>query len=472
MSLLMSVSRQGQANADAVNRLGTAPDPEPGFFSGITSDPEQVLDSLHQGIVVQPAILGSLAVGGALRGIDKLAETDLTDQWLEATTEPLLNYSKSLHVNPKTSGTAAQILDLIATIIPQAVLGGPAGVGLTQGFNEALSQVDQGIDAGTALDIGAVTGAVNAIGVAIPAAVGTNLIERLASGAFSNAAIGAYGDYAKHETLADAGYEKQAEQYVWNDARHRTIDIVLGTTFSAFAHIGAKKLEQQITDAALIINEARNIDNISETIPTNAADATRHVEEFNRAYDDLNNGIEPLQTNPIAGPPDPRIARNEQTVADLFPPEHTRAGIIRDAEGNEFATISAKTDLELQSVFDTILPNKKESDFTLESQKIVDIVSKNETIQKSVQDQQIPVIQAQRSDVDTSLDTPEYLQAKQYIDEGNDGNVFIENDDGTTTSSTYRQLLEESDIEIREAPTFKQAFQSAITCFLKFGDAS
>ena len=64
--------------------------------------------------------------------------------------------------------------------------------------------------------------------------------------------------------------------------------------------------------------------------------------------------------------------------------------------------------------------------------------------------------------------TPSALEAIQSI--SNDRVFEIEHDDGTTDTGTASELMDRADQEAAFADKSVLATDSAITCFLKFGD--
>lgn len=249
----------------------------------------------------------------------------VTGLWMAKVVDPSISRRKALRLDPRTHGVAAQVVNSLATIAPEAVATGPLGVGVLSGIGDTAEQIQEGKPLATAAEFGAVTGLTNAIGVAAPAALPVSqalkvpaLAQRIATGAATNAALGMPERYAKHQILAEAGYQDQAEQYRWNDATAMAIDATLGAGFGALAHVQAKP---STIDAALTANEARSIDDKAPGMPANPEAANNHVETFYRAMDSLLNdepstAALPLSERPEFSPELIALAGNKMSRGD------------------------------------------------------------------------------------------------------------------------------------------------------------
>lgn len=298
MSYLASLSPNfAQNQSDLIAREGKEFTPEDMGVMGGALDLEVPLNAATRGLVAEPAVALSLAASNVPRAVDAAFGTDAITWWHENVTDEAVAFRRSLKIDTVTHGVAAQVIDSLASVIPQAVLTGPVGVGVFSGIGEAGEQIGQGKSASTAGELGAITGLSNAVGVAMPAAFGKTLAQRIATGAASNVGIGAISDAAKHKVLADAGYHDQAEQYKWNSGQSRAIDAVLGAAFGGLAHwqavhetITVDSIKPSDVDAALTLNEARRIDDSAPGIPKTAAAATAHADALQSAIDALKAG--------------------------------------------------------------------------------------------------------------------------------------------------------------------------------------
>ncbi len=298
---------------------------EPGLFTGL--DNADTYGNALQTIGAEVKAVGGLALSQWPKAIDQALGTDdiATRLWMAKVVDPAVSQRKALRLDPRTHGIAAQVVNGLATIAPEAVATGPLGVGVLSGIGDTAEQIQEGKPLATAAEFGAVTGLTNAIGVAAPAALPVSqaikvpaLAQRIATGAATNTALGVPERYAKHQILADAGYQDQAEQYRWNDATAMAIDGVLGGGFGALAHVHAKP---STIDATLTANEARSIDDKSPGIPANPEAANNHVETFYRAMDSLLNdepstAALPLSERPEFSPELIALAGNKMSRGD------------------------------------------------------------------------------------------------------------------------------------------------------------
>ncbi|WNB73961.1 hypothetical protein [Methylomonas koyamae] len=265
------------------------PQPEPGVFTGL--DQADTYTNALGTIGQEAKAVGGLALSQWPKALDKALDSGETfqDLWMGAVVDPAITQRKALRLDPRTHGIAAQVVNSLATMLPEAIAVGPLGVGLLSGISDTAEQIQEGKPLATAAEFGAVTGVANAIGLAAPAALPVSaawkapaLLQRITTGAATNLALGIPERYAKHQILAEAGYLEQAEQWRWNDATALAIDAALGAGFGALAHVQAKPSE---IDAALAANEARSIDSRAPGLPITAEAANAHTETFYRAMD-------------------------------------------------------------------------------------------------------------------------------------------------------------------------------------------
>lgn len=329
---------------DEALRYQTQDLPGPDFFEGDYAD--TALNAVTRGTVAEPAVLSSLAAATVPMAIDKLTGTELTDTWMKFAVDPAIQFRDSLKINPKTNGTALQILDSLGSLIPQAVLTGPVGTGVLSGISETAGQISDGMPLDVSTKLGFTTGVSNALGVGLPAAVGSTLVQRLATGMAGNAGLGAMDRKARHDILADAGFQQQADHYQWNDSKGLLIDSVLGAAFGGLAHLTGGVADSRTTgekllgglseftlpshvDAALTANEARHVEDLAPGIPTTAEANNAHVDTLYSALDAVSRG------EPVRGAVD-----NAQFI------EHTPARLQSHALSDEFSQASKQADAE------------------------------------------------------------------------------------------------------------------------------
>ncbi|HVL08090.1 MAG TPA: hypothetical protein VM512_02885, partial [Burkholderiaceae bacterium] len=154
--------------------------------------------------------------------------------------------------------STARALNTVSTVIGSV----PQMLGMPEVFltNAALSPstdlVREGVDVPTATTVGGVNLAVNAIGLKLPAAWGTNLATRVGTGAGVNLVTGVAGDTASAAILNAGSYEEQAAWYNPADPFARGLDFLMGAAFGVKAHIDAPRLTPTQRDAAMVANNA------------------------------------------------------------------------------------------------------------------------------------------------------------------------------------------------------------------------
>ncbi|SUH14293.1 Uncharacterised protein [Salmonella enterica subsp. enterica] len=79
--------------------------------------------------------------------------------------------------------------------------------------------------------------------MALPAAVGTTLTTRIASGVAINTGFGGLNRYSVGETLEEKGYTEMAKQYRVFDGQAMLVDAVLGAAFGGAHHLAARNAD-------------------------------------------------------------------------------------------------------------------------------------------------------------------------------------------------------------------------------------
>jgi hypothetical protein len=184
--------------------------------------------------------------------------TDKQDWWFKNVVEDIGSTAVDYWTpNPQDMGSAAKTINMVGNVagsIPQMI--GAPGLFLGQSaFDPGTEVIRQGGDADTALGVAGVNLAANALGMRLPAAFGTTLTSRVATGAGANVAIGAAADAASSEILEAGGQKQQAESYSATDPYARGLDLLMGAAFGWKAHIDAPKvLTPSQRDAVLVVN--------------------------------------------------------------------------------------------------------------------------------------------------------------------------------------------------------------------------
>lgn len=210
--------------------------------------------------------------------------------------EAVFNPTPGNVVNDVAYGVGQFAPAIAATAVNPAlgigVLGSSADA---QGRLSEAQQLDQGVDADTAAQVGATTRAAVFIGGLLPGGVavragatlgvqgasitarnlGTRLALRASSGAALNVGAGVAERVAIGSILEKAGYAEQAKAYRWDDATSLAVDALLGAAFGSVEGAPAARVGQRrkvLEDADAL--HARH--QTAPGIPLNAAAEERH----------------------------------------------------------------------------------------------------------------------------------------------------------------------------------------------------
>lgn len=197
--------------------------------------------------------------------------------------------------DPGTLGSAAKALNvggMVVGSLPQ-MLGTPGLFLGASGIDPATELVREGVDADTAAAVGGVQLIANAIGMRLPAAWGTTLGTRVATGAGANLAVGAGADALSAGALRTGGpgYAEQAERFALDDPYARALDVLMGAAFGFKANADAPRLPVAERDAVLT---ARNqVHAAAQTMPgepTSPAAQRAHATSLSAAIEQLARG--------------------------------------------------------------------------------------------------------------------------------------------------------------------------------------
>ncbi|WP_281536461.1 hypothetical protein [Parasutterella excrementihominis] len=146
--------------------------------------------------------------------------------------------------NPETTGQAAMMIHgltgSLAKAIGYTVATGGSGIlaaplfGADLGLYEAGKLRDKGVDASTARTAGAITGTVNAVGMALPGAVGTSYVKSMLFGGAVNPLTDISEQASIKFVLDNANYSKQAQEYDPFDPVNLGVSAGMGIAFGAF----------------------------------------------------------------------------------------------------------------------------------------------------------------------------------------------------------------------------------------------
>lgn len=242
-------------------------------------------------------------------GIDREIEAgvygEAAQQWLKETPELLqkrrqqiLERMQSLRPDPKTNGTASQLLfgvgDVLGTVALTAA--NPYAGGGLYGYSQAQVGMADGLDPLTAYGKGAIEGAAMGVSVALPAAISGGLAFRSATGAALNVGVGIPERAAVSTLLNSRGYSEMAQQYAPLDATSIMTEIVLGAAFGGVLGPRAKAaklpapeaIPPSVVDAALVANEQIHAEiHTAPGVPVDTRSRQAHATALDSAVESL-----------------------------------------------------------------------------------------------------------------------------------------------------------------------------------------
>jgi hypothetical protein len=230
--------------------------------------------------------------------IDKITEGDnfsgksLTDRYFEALDETVNRAVDYWTPNHAEVGKAGQVLGGLSEIILPLMAGGgnPTMLIGSQQMGTATDLVRHGVDADTAAKVGLLQGGATAIGFRLPAAFGSNLWQRLATGSGVNLAVGIPQRGAASMLLNDAGRPDLADAY-GNTAESLALDVLTGLAFGGIAHATAPKLKPSEVDAVLTASNAKHFQqDTAPGIPADAKASSAHQSALEQAIEQLVRG--------------------------------------------------------------------------------------------------------------------------------------------------------------------------------------
>ena len=152
--------------------------------------------------------------------------------------------------NPETTGTAAMILyglvgPLAKGIVYSVLAGGNPFVGgalfgADLGRYEKDKLQDKGVDTETATKAGLITGVTNAVGMALPASLGTSYLKSATFGALVNPATDITEQSAIKFVLDNADYSVISKEYDPFDPVSLTTSALMGAGFGLLGARGAR----------------------------------------------------------------------------------------------------------------------------------------------------------------------------------------------------------------------------------------
>lgn len=263
MSDVFSLAPEGQAWTDDKTAANPArpEDYEPTFFQGSISAPvrgvaegtiglAQSAVGFSKRLISDPAFTADVApTVNIFRVMFPDADKTLNDTY-DTIGKQLQDARGYVKPDAGSQGTAAEVLYGLGQFVPAigaTIVGGPT-VGAATAFSSTYEQSYQdfkgkGVDELTARNLAAQQSTFNAAGMALPAAVGTTLVSRIASGVAINTGFGGLNRYSVGETLEDKGYTEMAKQYRVFDGQAMLVDAVLGGAFGGAHHLAARNAD-------------------------------------------------------------------------------------------------------------------------------------------------------------------------------------------------------------------------------------
>lgn len=260
MSDVFSLAPEGQAWTDDKTSANPArpEDYEPTFFQGSIAAPvrgvaegtiglAQSAVGFSKRLISDPAFTADIApTVNIFRVMFPDADKSLNDTY-DTVGKQLQSARGYVKPDAGSQGTAAEVLyglGQFAPAIGATIIGGPT-VGAATAFGSSYEQSYQdfrakGVDEATARNLAAQQSSFNAAGMALPAAIGTTLATRIASGVAINTGFGGLNRYSVGETLEEQGYADMAKQYRVFDGQAMLVDAVLGATFGGAHHLATR----------------------------------------------------------------------------------------------------------------------------------------------------------------------------------------------------------------------------------------
>lgn len=430
MNLGIDENAENAAAAKAGVGMGAATW-EPGFFEG--------------GLSVAGGTLGQIGaaipwgISAAGSGLAWLADKEAGYAAFERTDEI---YGRAIDYwtpDPVTVGAGGMVVGQVLGTLP-VLLTGPAAPYLLAGSTTMLQGrrlAREGVEGPEAAGVAFVQGVATAVGMAAPAAIGSTLTARVASGAGINVAVGGAADAASAAILDGT---EQAQQFDPFNMTARGIDLLLGAAFGGLAHYQARgDFDRQLStadrDAILAHTNHDNLVNrTGPGYPATEIDAGRQADNVNAAVRQL---VETGQVDPALLPHDDITYRTD--IPNRPASETTREQL--ELFGREEGVIT-----------DTPVREPDAIDLALREMPAGDPTAPLATVAEAE-----PVRFA---------DMPEIASVRQALDADPGLSGFrVLDDDGNEVS--LRDALDASVREVEEAGRMEVGFQAAAACFLR-----
>lgn len=291
MSDVFSLAPEGQAWTDDKTAANPArpEDYEPTFFQGSIAAPvrgvaegtlglAQSAVGFSKRLISDPAFTADVApTVNIFRVMFPDADKALNDTY-DTIGKQLQDARGYVKPDAGSQGTAAEVLYGLGQFVPAigaTIVGGPA-VGAATAFSSTYEQSYQdfkgkGVDESTARNLATQQSLFNAAGMALPAAIGTTLATRIASGVAINTGFGGLNRYSVGETLEEKGYTEMAKQYRVFDGQAMLVDAVLGGAFGGAHHLAARNADAPPPADTEALIPAAEVQSVQYSAPTSEA---------------------------------------------------------------------------------------------------------------------------------------------------------------------------------------------------------
>jgi len=283
MSMILALSPEENRNRLYGGTMASGEPDEPGALKGTAYG---VGMGLMRGGARTVQTIGVL--GGGLVAHD--FGTAAGDQWFRTVDDIAKSAIDHWTPNAGTVGVAGQVLGGLAEIgAPLAVTGGnPALMIANQQVGTSVDLVNKGVDSNAALNTGFVGGVSAAAGFKV-AGIGSNVWERMATGAAGNLGVNTVATATERGILNATGNKEAAKDFDPTDPIARGADVVIGAAFGAFQG-GKPRIPTKKLDAALTIKNNESYLNAQPGRPRDMASDVASQNAIADALTALNDG--------------------------------------------------------------------------------------------------------------------------------------------------------------------------------------
>lgn len=371
--------------------------------------------------------------------------TEMQDRFFQSHDEIFGSAVEHWTPNPDEVGVAGQITGQLLATIPMVIASPAATVGVT-GLGVAEDLVRKGVDPTKATAVGVAQAAGLGLGIYVPV-LGRTLAQRvLLGGAGFNVFQGAVTRGASGAILEGTQAAKDFEAF---DTTALTLDALLGSAFGAIAHLSpsaraegkrfheqidawAKRLRPSEVDALLVMRQAQhaNADSLPGQ-PKTPEDISAHVARTKQALDQLAKD-KPVDVSDL---PEGRFEADDVRLTEMAAraQELVRtADQVRETEG-----LPPVPETEAPPVPRGTEPPPPRSD------------------------------EGRPGGAEAEPPPPEVLEARRFAEENADLEITVGRDtDGQPVKMKLKQMLDESDAEVKLATEDVKLFQIAAACML------